>query len=317
MKTKTFIFFTILLASCKEPEGNLSPQRNSFQEEMRSLVQNLSKNAKSTKANFLIIPQNGLELLKNNKEASTSYLKAIDGIATESLFYGYYAVDLENTVADINYFQSFLSTETIGAKPVLAIDYCATDNSINSSISKNTAKNNKLYLTNNKSLSQLPNPNIPLLGENKMDIAKIEDAKNFMVMTSLNGYSKDSVLENIAKTNFDAVIINGFYQNNLLTDKEIKSLKIKKNGGKRLVLAQIDIAVADTKKYYWRTDWSLNLPNFVNKQIGVEGNFRANYWQNEWQNILSGNENSLISKFIKLGFDGAYLTGTEAYVWYE
>lgn len=317
MKQISFLLIGIFLASCKEPAGNLSPKKNSFQEEMRLLVQNLSKNAKNIKANFLIVPQNGLELLKAKNLPSSSYLQAIDGVAAESLFYGYNAVDQENTAIDINYFQSFLGSENIGTKPVFAIDYCATNNSINSSILKNTAKNNKLYIINNKSLSELPNANVPLLGENKTDILKIEDAKNFMVMTSLNGYSKEIILENIAKTNFDVVIVNGFYQNDFLTEKEIKSLKIKKNGGKRLVLGQIDIAVADTKKYYWQTDWSLKLPNFVNKQLGIEGNFRANYWQSEWQNILSANENSIVNNFIKLGFDGVYLTGIEAFVWYE
>jgi cysteinyl-tRNA synthetase, unknown class len=316
MKQITFLFFTILLASCKVPEGNLSPQKNTYQEEMRLLVQNLSKNAKNIKANFLIIPQNGLELLKNKNIPSSSYLQAIDGVAAESLFYGYTAVDQENTKTDSDYFQSFLG-ENIGAKPVFAIDYCATDKKISSSILINSAKNNKLFITNNKSLSELPNPNVPLLGENKTDIIKIEDAKNFMVITSLNGYSKEIILENIANTNFDVVIVNGFYKNEFLTEKDIKALKIKKNGGKRLILAQIDIAIADIKKYYWKTEWNLNLPNFVNKQLGVAGNFRVNYWQTEWQNILSGNENSIVNNFIKLGFDGAYLTGNETFVWYE
>lgn len=318
MKLKTFLFFTILLVSCKQPTGNLSPQKITFQEEMRLLVQNLSKNAKAIKANFIVIPQNGLELLKTNSIPNSSYLQSIDGIGAESIYFGYNVVDQENTKADVNFFESYLNEITIGTKPVFAVDYCGTNEVINRSILINKAKNNKLYITNNKSLSELPNPNVPLLGENKSNIEKLQDAKNFMLMANLDNYPKETLIESIANTNFDIVVVNCFYKNDLLNAKDIIALKTKKNGGKRLVLAQIDVSIADSKKYYWVADWKLNLPQFVNKQMDIDGTkFRANYWQEEWQNILSGNENSIISNFIKLDFNGTYLTGNEAFVFYE
>lgn len=60
---------------------------------MRNLVIHLSEYAKSSHSGFLIIPQNGIELITGNGEENgvlqTSYLNAIDGNGQEDLFYGY------------------------------------------------------------------------------------------------------------------------------------------------------------------------------------------------------------------------------------
>ena len=56
---------------------------------------------------------------------------------------------------------------------------------------------------------------------------------------------------------------------------------------------------------------------FINKEIGINGHFRVNYWDNEWKNVLSGNETSLVNQYIKLGYDGVFLTGSDAFKYYE
>ncbi len=67
--------------------GTTSPAlQRDYRHEMRRFVQDLSAYAKAQKSNFVIIPQNGHELLLNNP---TDYLEAIDGVGQESLFFGY------------------------------------------------------------------------------------------------------------------------------------------------------------------------------------------------------------------------------------
>ena len=140
MKLYLLLAISILLFSCKAPENNLSPQKNTFKEEMRLLVENLSKNAKTKKTTFLIIPQNGLELLLNNHktENSSAYISAIDGLAVENLIYEYKGVDSLNNQAENDYKAKYLAAISSINTPTLALDYCIEEAKIKYSFSKNT-----------------------------------------------------------------------------------------------------------------------------------------------------------------------------------
>ncbi len=314
---KKVILIILIIVACKAPEGNLSPKKLSFQEEMRQLIQNISKNAKAVKPDFFILPRNGIELLKTGILINSDYQSAIDGQLVEGQFYGYSTVNQVNSVNEINYFEAFLGKNIIGTKPVFNIDFCNSETSINNSLLKNQTNGNKTYISLNKELNLLPLPNFKIVDENSKNITSLSEAKNFMILLKYDNYSKENLLDNLTKTNFDLIIINGYFKSQLLSIEEIKALKTKKNGGKRLVITEMDISQADSKKDYWQQIWRLKLPNFVNKEIGIVGDFRVNYWDAEWQNVLSGNENSLINTFLKLGYDGVLLTGSDAYKYYE
>ncbi len=314
---KKVILIILIIVACKAPEGNLSPKKLSFQEEMRQLIQNISKNAKAVKPDFFILPRNGIELLKTGILINSDYQSAIDGQLVEGQFYGYSTVNQVNSVNEINYFEAFLGKNIIGTKPVFNIDFCNSETSINNSLLKNQTNGNKTYISLNKELNLLPLPNFKIVDENSKNITSLSEAKNFMILLKYDNYSKENLLDNLTKTNFDLIIINGYFKSQLLSIEEIKALKTKKNGGKRLVITEMDISQADSKKDYWQQNWRLKLPNFVNKEIGIVGDFRVNYWDAEWQNVLSGNENSLINTFLKLGYDGVLLTGSDAYKYYE
>jgi cysteinyl-tRNA synthetase, unknown class len=308
------LFFTL---SCQFPEGNISPQKITYQNEMQNLIKDISKNAKAIKSNFLIIPQNGLDLLKTKGNPNENYLKAIDAIAFEGLYYGYQAIDQLNTEANKKYFDSFLNKAYIGSKPIFNTDFCYSDDKINNSLALNLANNNKLFISVSKNTNIIPNPNFKILGENKSNITKIEEAKNFMLLTDYSSTSKDEIIFNIAKTNYDVIIINGFFKNDFFAEADLIKLKVKNNGGKRLVIAMLNVSVADSKNYYWAPYRNIKTPAFINKSIGLTETYTVKYWDKEWQNIISGNENSIINKYLKTGFDGAYLTGTEAYQFFE
>lgn len=62
----------------------------SLRKEMESFVIKLSNHVKAINPNFKVIPQNAVDLLGQNGEAgaaNTAYLKAIDGVGVEDLFY--------------------------------------------------------------------------------------------------------------------------------------------------------------------------------------------------------------------------------------
>ena len=88
MKNTLIAFIVLILASCKPPEGNLSPQKISFKQEMRNLIIGVSESAKAKNPNFAIISQNGHELLKTDDgtQANSGYQNALDGIAIDHFF---------------------------------------------------------------------------------------------------------------------------------------------------------------------------------------------------------------------------------------
>ena len=64
-----------------------------YRQEMRELVMRISARAKGIDPGFLVVPQNGHELLTwDGTEAGEPvlpYIGAIDGVGREELFYGY------------------------------------------------------------------------------------------------------------------------------------------------------------------------------------------------------------------------------------
>ena len=86
------ILIPILIGSLFLIQNFFSDSRD-YRQDMRTFVQNLSIYAKGICPSFIIIPQNGQELLTENGEGTgnpvTNYLTAIDGVGREDLFYGY------------------------------------------------------------------------------------------------------------------------------------------------------------------------------------------------------------------------------------
>ena len=91
-----FLFILTILSGCIE--------NRDFRQDMRDFVQNISFYSKEKNPDFIIIPQNGQELITLNGEPdgviSTSYINAIDGIGREDLFYGYLGDDIPTPVSE-------------------------------------------------------------------------------------------------------------------------------------------------------------------------------------------------------------------------
>src|SRR3989338_10369923 len=86
----------LLVISCKpatiEEETQAPIIERDYRQDMRDFVQVISAYAKGIKPGFIVIPQNGHILLTENGEVTgvpaLAYMKAIDGIGREDLFYG-------------------------------------------------------------------------------------------------------------------------------------------------------------------------------------------------------------------------------------
>ena len=277
---------------------------------MQTFVVNISNYAKQINPNFLIIPQNGLELAFNDLEIdngqNVQYLNSVDGFGIEELFYnGTYAPDD---------YRIKMAKNLAGQKPILVSEFIANNNEIPDAILKNTDEGFLCFPRGNNNYDYLHIPDT-VINENANDITALADAKNYLYMISTDNYTtKQTFLSAIAATNFDLVLIDLFFDGVELTSTEVNNLKAKANGGKRLVIAYMSVGSAENYRYYWKNDWKLGSPSWLAKPYdGFPDEFWVEYWNTEWENIIYGNNNSYTKKILDAGFDGAYLDNVEAY----
>lgn len=101
----------------------------------------------------------------------------------------------------------------------------------------------------------------------------------------------------------------------------LKSLPASAGGGRRLVVAYVDIGEAEDYRTYWQATWTAPTatqagdPDFLITvdPDGWSGNYPTAYWDQRWKNIVLGGEGSLLDDVLDAGFDGIYMDWVEAY----
>jgi uncharacterized protein (TIGR01370 family) len=91
-------------------------------DDMVELVDRVSQRAKSKRADFLVVSQNGDELLTDAK-----FRRAIDGFAREDLFYGEAGAGKRNSSEDVRDGVRRLKMLAIEGKPVFVVEYPRND----------------------------------------------------------------------------------------------------------------------------------------------------------------------------------------------
>lgn len=291
---------------------SFSPRENKTNKaglKMQELVINLSKYARNIKPDFIVVPQNGAELAFNklNPDAgiNTAYLNAVDGFGIEELFF--------NEKSKVDGYRLKMLQKLQPKKKILVSEYITKEQAVNATIEKNQKEGFLVFprSATNEGYKEIP----AIMAENANDILKLSDAKNYLYLINSSNYKQRFYyLKEIAKTNFDVVIIDLFFHTKPFTSEEIKQLQTKANGGKRLVLAYINIGSAENFRYYWDGNWIVGDPGWIKKKYaGYEDEFYVEFWNPEWQKIIYGNNNSYMKKILDAGFDGAYLDNVEAY----
>jgi cysteinyl-tRNA synthetase len=302
-----FLCLTCNLASVKNIESNIHKDAI---KKMQQFVIGISKFAKKQNPKFIIIPQNGEELIFNSsdtsKEFNLEYIKAIDAIGVEELFY--------NETFKPNEYRLGILNKIKPEKPIFVADYINDDYSIEEVQIKNLEHNFISFARskNNYNYNLIPEK---IHQENANDINNIKEVKNYLyLINNSNYYSKSKFLEAISNTNYDLILIDLYHNGVQFKKEEIEQLKTKKNGGKRLVLAYMNIGAAENYRNYWNRNWSLGNPSWLKKNYdGYANEIWVEYWNKDWQKIIYGNNNSYVQKIINSGFDGTYLDNVEAY----
>jgi cysteinyl-tRNA synthetase, unknown class len=302
--------------SCKPDDISVETD---YRLEMRNFVIGLSDYAKEKKTGFLIIPQNGQELITHNGEVNGilhfKYIQSIDGTGREDLFYGYKADNVETPSEENEQMLGFCTLCKESGIKVLVIDYCSTSSKVDSSYLMNGQNGFISFAAPERNLNVIPNYPVKPNNENSNSIETMRSVRNFLyLINSENFKTKADFIKAVSTTWYDMVIMDLFHFEEAFTSQEIEQLKVKPNGNKRLVICYLSIGEAEDYRYYWQTDWKTNKPVWLETENpDWEGNYKVQYWDSAWQQIIYGNSDSYLDKIISAGFDGAYLGLVDAY----
>lgn len=287
---------------------------------------------------FIIIPQNGGELIFNNADQDhglrQSFVNVVDGFGMEELFYDRRAVD------DVwGRMPAVRAIHDLGKK-IMVADYVSTETYRTESIQKNK---NEGYISFQRvgfpmgkdNYDYLFIPETPITDSNTDDINVLSDAMNYLYLISSDEFArgagtvqqkKQTMINAIAATNYDVILIDLFFYDTdndsyiIYTPDDIKTLKRKPGGQNRLVIAYMNIGSAENYRYYFQKGWKKGRPSWLKKDYeDYPDEFFVEYWNPEWQNIIYGDKgdnygnDSYTKKIIDAGFDGAYLDNVEAY----
>lgn len=323
--TVVFIFIGLIFTvSCKKGDDETDQTNNQYRQDMRDFVIGISQTAKQQHPGFLIIPQNGIELITENGEAngasSIAYLAAIDANGQEDLLYGYDNDDVSTPPNERDYLIDFLNLSANNGNTILVTDYCSTQSKMDNSYSENSSRGYISFAADHRELDNIPNYPNPIYAENSDNIQTISQAKNFLYLINPVSFgSKQAFIDSVAATNYDLIIMDLFSGSNVaFTSGEIAQLKTKANGGSRLVVCYMSIGEAENYRYYWNPDWNTEKPEWlVAENPDWPGNFKVKYWEPAWQNMIYGNDNSYLSKILAADFDGVYLDIIDGFEYFE
>lgn len=306
----------IVLVSCTE-----NPVVPDYREEMRGFVIEISNRGEQMKPGFIVIPQNGLQLLTDdgtaNGNPSSAYVAAIDGCGQEELFYGY---ENQNNFKSQDYEEPQLwltqcQFATSHNLEVLVTDYCSAPDLIADSYAQCDARGFLGFAAESRELDLVPTA---AHNEDTFNILSLPDAQNFLYMINPNYETKDAYLTALEQSHHDVIIMDAFFNDQLLDTSDLARLRTKPQGGTRLVIAYMSIGQAEDYRWYWKPVWTASPPAFLDREDPYwAGNYYVNYWDPAWQYIICGSGESYVGKVVQAGFDGVYLDLVNAFEYFE
>ncbi|MFZ2907489.1 MAG: endo alpha-1,4 polygalactosaminidase [Cyclobacteriaceae bacterium] len=316
---KIWVVLLFVIVSCSEESRKCDVPDLDFRQEMREFVQEISTYSKSIDPDFLIIPQNGQEILTQDSEPdgslATDYIAAIDAVGREDLFYGYTDDNVATPADDRDFLISFCDIAKDTGKPVLVTDYCSTHSKMDDSYTQNEANGYVSFAADHRELDNIPAYPVTIHEESDGDINAVSDVKNFLYLINPSAFlTKQAFLDAVKATNYDLVLIDLYYNEAVLTASDVTSLKTKNNGASRLVICYMSIGEAEDYRYYWS---GLDKNLVCNENPDWEGNYAVKYWEVGWKNVITGNDQSYVKKILDAGFDGVYMDIIEAYETFE
>ena len=307
----------LFLCACGRDDGC-----DDYRQAMRNFVVRISETARAETADFVVVPQNGIELVTLDGTAdgapATPYLASIDGHGQEELFYGYDRDNHPTPASETDHLLGFLRRAHAQGNSVLVTDYCSDSQQVASARTRCDAEGFVSFAAPARILDQIPS-SAPY-HENSDDITRLAEARNFLYLINPEKFATKAEFVNaVCATNYDLVIMDLFFNDGTaFTTEEVGRMRTKANGGRRLVVCYLSIGEAEDYRYYWQTSWKRHRPKWLDKENpDWKGNYKVHYWDPEWQEIICGSSDSYLNRILGAGFDGVYLDIIDAFEYYE
>lgn len=306
-----------------------------YRDQMRNNIIMLSRYAKGHNADFEIMVHDGRDLMtkslweyhldgynearkKGIDAADPSFLAKLKEMKPEEETVGTSAREYMKNIDAVvlnNYFcadDDFVPDDRI---KLISIDQCPTEEAFDEAIQNSVGQNALMYGFVKPQYAFKDTGHQIIINENAVNINKINNAQNILFLLDTSLYNdRFSYLQDIRNSNFDVIVISPFYKGKPLSPEEVHSLKFKKNGTMRRVIAAFNISEADDGKYYWKKGWKIGSPSWLKRlSFSDKQGIIVEYWNPEWQKIISDYFKGIVDS----GFDGAFLTGLENHRYFE
>lgn len=311
-----FLLFLFVFAACSDDdEGSIDPW---YREAMRQFVINIRTAADSLTTGFILIPQNGHDIMQDTNGApAAGYISAVDGAGQEDLFFGYDSDDVWTPVSARNEILGFLGTAQSNGVRVLVTDYVSTPAYVSMSQSSNDLLGFASFQAPDRELRVIP---AAVNHQNAREITTLTEASNFLYLLNPENYAtRTAYLTALSNAPHDLLIMDAFYNDMILSSSEVEYIRYKPGTGtRRLVVAYMSIGEAENYRYYWQPSWSGSPPSWLaGENPEWPGNYKVRYWEAGWQSIICNTTDSYLTRLIGSGFDGAYLDIIEAFEYFE
>jgi len=300
-----------------------------FRESMRQLVQAISAYGRSLNPNFVIVAENGLDLVtKPDPQDDTllfparTYIRSIDAVLQPNLVKSLQSGDPKEDPA-ITASRNQLAANAQTAKSlgvdILNLEFATQAKDIDGFYAASAKQGFTPFVAASPILGRIPAYPKSAFNANPTSLRDATQAKNFLYIAHSQGFgiTRDFV-QAMSNTNHDIAITNVFHGRVPLNKLDVERLKYKKLGARRLVLAEIDISSAATYDYFWQAGWGQGSPAFINTAFREDPDrYRTLYWDPAWQSVLIGGTASYLYGILDLGFDGVVLKGVDGWRYFE
>ncbi|MBK1666134.1 alpha-1,4-polygalactosaminidase [Rhodospirillum rubrum] len=310
-----------------EPPIDVAPEDiPNYREMMREIISKLAEYGKARDPAFRVLVRGGTMLATQSKrERDLSILKIPPGVplSQEALLpigalHRRFARAIDGFVLDRRYCDpnALVTTDEIALLKregffFISLEPCADEAQARAAVGAGQKDGVMVATTTEPDGVFAPTAKVPPSRESSGPITSLGQARNLLVGLSTRRFeTKDAWVAALDRTNYDLLLIDPFFRNiDPLTAPQVKALKTKAVGARRLVLARLTIGLADDTRYYWKPEWTVgNPPWIVGFVPGEDGVYWINYTHPDWLALVG----AAFAGLMDLGYDGIVLDGVTA-----
>lgn len=231
------------------------------------------------------------------------YLHSIGGIALNNIYCGKNNKKNNKLIQENNI-------------PVIGIEKCNKEEDFDRAIIRSVMDGRIVYGYSDPQYAFKDIAHQPVINESAKNVTKFSEAKNILILNDDQLYqNKNQLVDALADTNYDVIVIKPLFRHNQpFSNEDIHRLKFKKNGTRRLLIAEMNVSEINPYDYFWKKAWKQNPPQWFKRKSFVEADsIITEYWNTAWQEIISKH----FKDIIRSDFDGVFFTGIENYKYFE